>query len=141
MITSVDSCVALDLLVAGSEFGAASRDALRQCSLEGKLVVCEIVWAEVGAFFPSPEEATRSFERLRLEFSSIGPAAALHAGVTWKRYRQQGGKRERLVADFLIGSHALHHADRLLTRDRGIFRAYYPSLMLLDPAQPGARSV
>jgi predicted nucleic acid-binding protein len=135
MITAVDSSIALDLLVAGSEFGAASRDALRQCSLEGKLVVCEVVWAEVGAFFPSPEEATRSFERLHFEFSPIDPAAALHAGLTWKRYRQQAGKREHLVADFLIGSHALHHADRLLTRDRGIFRGYYPSLVLVDPAR------
>jgi predicted nucleic acid-binding protein len=137
MITAIDSSVALDLLIAGSAFGAASRDALRQCSLEGKLVVCDVVWAEVGAFFPSSEEATRCFERLQFEFDSIGPAAALHAGVTWSRYRRQGGKREHMVPDFLIGSHAVHHADRLLTRDRGVFRAYYPSLVLVDPARSG----
>ena len=134
MITAVDSCIALDFFLAGSEFGVASRAALRRCSLEGKLIVCEVVWAEVGAHFPSAEEATKSFERLNLEFSPINPAAALHAGSVWKRYRERGGKREHMVADFLIGSHAVHHADRLLTRDRGLFRTYYPSLVLVDPA-------
>jgi hypothetical protein len=135
VITAVDSCILLDFFLAGSEFGVASRAALRRCNQQGKLIVCEVVWAEVGAFFPSPEEATVSFARLNLEFSPIDPTAALHAGSVWKRYRERGGKREHMVADFLIGSHAMHHADRLLTRDRGLFRTYYPSLVLVDPAR------
>ena len=81
MITAVDSCIALDFLMAGSEFGEVSRAALRRCSLEGKLIVCEVVWAEVSANFPNPEEAAASFARLNFEFSPMDAAAALHAGV------------------------------------------------------------
>jgi hypothetical protein len=39
-----------------------------------------------------------------------------------------------VVADFLIGAHAQLHAERLLTRDRGFYRACFSGLKVLDPA-------
>jgi predicted nucleic acid-binding protein len=70
-----------------------------------------------------------------VEFSSIDQAAALAASVVWKEYRRRGGHHNRLVADFLIGAHALSQADRLLTRDRGFYRTYFPRLKILDPSR------
>lgn len=39
----------------------------------------------------------------------------------------------RVVADFLVGAPAATQADRLLTRDRGVHRAYFGGLTILDP--------
>ncbi len=49
--------------------------------------------------------------------------------------RSKGGSRQRIVSDFLIASHALNQADRLLTRDRGFYRSYFQQLPVLDSSQ------
>jgi len=54
------------------------------------------------------------------------------AGLAHAAYRKAGGKRERVLADFLIGAHALHEANRLLTRDRGFYRKYFSGLKVLE---------
>lgn len=46
--------------------------------------------------------------------------------------------RERVVADFLVGAHAMLHADRLLTRDRGFYRKHFARLEILDPSDEPA---
>lgn len=133
MITAVDSNVLIDVLGADPTFGLRSRAALSRTRAEGALVVCEIVWSEVIAAFPDPTATEAALTRLAIEFSGTGPAAASSAGAAWRTYRQAGGPRERLVPDFLVAAHALHHADRLLTRDRGFHRRAFADLDILDP--------
>jgi predicted nucleic acid-binding protein len=132
--TAVDSSVLLDVFGADPTFGPSSAAALRNCLNEGRVVACEVVWAETGASFSAPAEADTALRGLRIDFSALDAPAALAAGMAWRAYRKAGGSRERVVADFLIGAHALSHADRLLTRDRGFYRSYFGALSILDPA-------
>ena len=73
--------------------------------------------------------------RLGVEFNPVRLETAILASTVWKVYRSRGGRRERMVADFLIGAHALSQAERLLTRDRGFYRAYFSRLKVLDPTR------
>lgn len=135
MITAVDTCALLDVLGADAVFGPRSARALRSCLQEGRLIACEVVWAEAASVFPSAAQARQALDRLGVEYSPLTQDAALAAAVAWQAYRSKGGRPQRVVADFLIGAHAKLQADRLLTRDRGFFRSYFTGLAVLDPAR------
>lgn len=135
MITAVDTSVLLDIFGPDLTFGPRSKTAVRSCITEGSLVACEAVWIEVASFFPSSEDAQDAMNRLGVGFSSTELETALAASTSWKKYRDRGGRRTRVVADFLIGAHASLHANRLLTRDRGFYRAYFSSLQIFDPSK------
>jgi predicted nucleic acid-binding protein len=134
VITALDSSVLLDIFGADAKFGPLSRDAVRSCREQGGLVACDVVWAEVGAAFPAPEQARAAMDQLGVQFVPLDSAAALVSGEAWRSYRRNGGPRHRVMSDFLIGAHASAYADRLLTRDRGFFRRYFGALDVLDPS-------
>jgi predicted nucleic acid-binding protein len=138
VITAVDTSVLLDVFAADRTFGPGSAAEVRESIDQGSLIACEVVWAEVAAFFTSPQRVQEAMDRLGVAFAEISLPVALGAGAAWRRYRRRGGRRDRVVADFLIGAHAMAEADRLLTRDRGFYRTYFASLRVLDPTQQSA---
>ena len=107
---------------------------MRQSRDEGALVVCEVAWAETAAGVDTPAALRARLGLASIAFSAMNVESAERAGAGWNQYRRQGGTRVRLIADFLIGAHALGQADRLLTRDRGFYRSYFPELAIVDPA-------
>ncbi len=135
MITAVDSNVLIDVLSADPTFGPRSRSALRRARSDGALVVCDVVWSEVIGAFPDRGATEAALDRLSIAYSEIGRGASTRAGIAWRSYRRGGGPRERVIADFLVGAHALAQADRLLTRDRGFQRAAFVGLTIFDPTQ------
>ena len=134
MISAVDTNVLLDIFGADSDFGARSSRAFRSCQAGGRIIACEVVWTETASFFPSPEAAAEAMSRLGVDFEPSSSETALVASGAWKEYRQRGGRRHRVVADFLVGAHAASCAERLLTRDRGFYRTYFEGLTILDPS-------
>jgi len=132
MITAVDSSVLLDIFSADAAFGPRSRVALESCGDAGRLICCEVVWAEVSAGFPDHATVDAAMARVGVEFEAMDEWCASAAGSAWRAYRSRGGSRTTMIADFLIGAHALTRADRLLTRDRG-FLSNFAGLTILDP--------
>jgi hypothetical protein len=119
------------------------------------LVICEAVHAELAGHFGSLERLEMFLSDTRIGFLPSQASALTAAGIAWREYTlrrrdsvtcpecgthqdvkcancgRELRPRQHLVADLMIGAHALFHADRLLTRDRGFYATYFPELRLM----------
>ncbi|WP_454064721.1 type II toxin-antitoxin system VapC family toxin [Candidatus Nitrospira salsa] len=133
-MTAIDTNILINTFGADPIYGIRSKETFRSRVQRGALIACEVVLAEVIALFPTVTIAKKALTYLGVGYSLLKIDAALQAGRLWKAYRAKGGKRTRMVADFLIGAHAFHQADALLTRDRGFYRTGMSSLKIIDPS-------
>ncbi len=134
MITAIDTNILLDILVPNEDFYEISAGALEDAASEGSLVISDIVYAELCIHFATQRDCDAFLENNEIRVQALVREAHFLASRAWRIYRQQGGKRSRILADFLIGAHAQKQASRLLSRDRGFYRKLFPSLDLHDPS-------
>jgi hypothetical protein len=132
MVTAVDTSVLLDVLLNDTQHAPASMTALRQGSAEGSLILCEIALAEVAPALSS-SDLPQFLSDWNLSFVPSSQASAILAGEMFRIYLRRGGKRGRIVPDFLLAAHAQTHAQRLLARDRGYYRDYFQELLIWEP--------
>ncbi len=134
MITAIDTNILLDILLPNMDFYEGSAKALQMSGEAGSLVISDIVYAEICVHFRTRNECEEFVESLDLRVESLTRASHFLASRAYRQYRAQGGKRTRILADFLIGAHAQNQATRLLSRDRGFYRSLFPALEVCDPS-------
>ena len=132
----LDSNIVIDLAERSGAWFAWSRAAIGDAAETASLVINAIVLAETATHFASSEAQLAVVRDLGLVVLDLTPAAAFRAGRAHRVYRERGGKREAVLADFLIGAHAVALGARLLTRDARRFRGYFPELELIAPETP-----
>jgi hypothetical protein len=135
MITAVDTNILIDIINESREFTVESIAAILDSRQNGVAVICDIVYAEICAAFDSIEECDRFLTRFHIKVEPLDTASSFIASRSWINYLKSGGKRPRILADFLIAAHASNQADRLLTRDRGFFKSHFPGLSVGDPSK------
>jgi len=111
---------------------------LGEAKMAGALLISPFVFAELHAYPGATESFIRGFLSatavvvdLRLEekvWTETGRRFALYAV---RRRKSSATCPKRLLADFLIGAHALVQADRLLTLDPQRYSRDFPELQLL----------
>jgi predicted nucleic acid-binding protein len=118
MITAVDTSVLISI-AKGEAGSSAWVDLLADARKSGELIICDVVAAEYYALLLSEEKFRETLLALAISFAPASLEAAQLAGSIFKQYRGEGGPREHLIPDFLIGAHAQTEADRIAAIDRG----------------------
>lgn len=156
MTTALDTNVLSDLLSGDEAWSAAASRELQAALERGLLVVCPVVRAELATGFGDTSGVSEFLADLGAELVGFSEEALDAAGGAWRAYSRRRqthcpscGRevaptcewcrspivwRQHVLADFLIGAHALVQADALMTRDQGYYRAYFPTLKLIVPA-------
>jgi predicted nucleic acid-binding protein len=139
MITAIDTNVLFDVLAPDPQYFERSVQAIEEAAQAGSLVICDLVYAELCVHFPRQTDCDEFLEQNDIRIEPLTREASFLASRLWRTYRQEGGKRTRILTDFLVGAHAKIQASQLLTRDRGFYREIFRSLSLVDPANPSHR--
>jgi predicted nucleic acid-binding protein len=100
---------------------------------EGALVINPVIYAEFSVRYGSPEEVEYLLPEDDFRRENLPWTAAFAAGAAFRKYRQTGGGRERVLPDFLIGAHAVVRGYSILTRDPKGYRSYFPTVELITP--------
>ncbi|HLW84662.1 MAG TPA: type II toxin-antitoxin system VapC family toxin [Candidatus Sulfotelmatobacter sp.] len=138
MRTALDTNI-LSPVWSGEPSAAAIAAQLSKARAQGALVVCAPVFVELTAI-PAVNVSVQLVEKLLGEMAIIVDfdlgedvwrlAATRFAAYAIRRRQSGGGPPKRLLVDFLIASHALLKADRLMTLDTSRYGVDFPNLRL-----------
>lgn len=159
MITAVDTNILFDILIPGEPHSESSKKLLDKYLASGKLILCEVVFAELAAGFPSEQELKLFLSETGMRLVPSNEKSLHIAGTRWAEYARRSKKnqfscaecgksfivgcphckasvtrRQIVLSDFLIGAHALTQADCLLSRDLGIYKTNFRELQIVSSA-------
>jgi predicted nucleic acid-binding protein len=106
MITAIDTNVLLDILAPDPIYFAQSSLAVEASASAGSLVICDLVYSELCVNFQNRSDCDRFLEENDIQVEGLTREANFLASRLWRSYRQVGGKRTRILTDFLVGAHA-----------------------------------
>ena len=128
----VDTNVLLDIYRADAIWMPWSLKHLQQAK-PGQLALNMVVYAELAGHPAEPANLDEFLEMLGIQMLELSRPAARLAGLAFRSYRQRGGTKTGVLPDFFIGAHAQAEGYKLLTRDAGRYKTYFPKIKLICP--------
>jgi predicted nucleic acid-binding protein len=99
----------------------------------GQLAINMVVYAELAGHPAEPANLDEFLDMLDIQMLELPRSAARLAGLAFRSYRQRGGTKTGVLPDFFIGAHAQAEGYKLLTRDAGRYKTYFPKIKLICP--------
>ena len=129
----VDSNVLLDIFTDDPNWFQWSSQTLADWADRGPLCINPVIYGEVSIGFDLIEDLERLLPKDCFQYLPLPYEAAFLAGKCFVKYRGAGGLKRAPLPDFFIGAHAVIAGLPLLTRDRGRFQTYFPTLEVISP--------
>lgn len=135
----VDTTVLIDILK--DEFPEFQERVYLALKNREHLVAPVIVYAELIPQFKGDSNLLDSFlNEHKIMIEPLDMESAREASFRWMKYLKRKsrmkcpecghllGSKEHFLSDFYIGGYAVTRCDAIITRDRGIYRKYFPEL-------------
>lgn len=139
MTTAIDSNIFVAFWDPDDALNSLAQSALNGAWSRGSLAVAAPVYAELLAFPGRSEAFLDSFLRetgvsvdWELDEAVWRTAGRAFQSYAARRRRHRESGPRRILADFLIGAHALRNGYRLLTLDSGLYKTAFPRLNVVE---------
>ncbi len=132
-IILIDTCIVTDLADPESTWFEWSATTLERLDQSHTFVINPIIYAECSVGFERIEEVEALFNHLGFESKSLPKEALFLAGKAFLQYKKRKGAKTNVLPDFFIGAHAAVSGYQMITRDKGRFSTYFPSVELTMP--------
>jgi predicted nucleic acid-binding protein len=146
----IDTMVLIDVLK--DEFRPFQEMLYTALAYKELLVIPTVVFAELMPQFSGDTKLLKSFlKEHKIEIEALDLNSLVIAGERWMKYLKRKSKakcpkcgerlsiKDHFLSDFYIGGFASAGCDSILTRDRGIYKKYFPELQGYDTLLKGSR--
>lgn len=154
MTVAIDTNILLDILLPDPHYKDSSFNLLTNYMKTDRLIISEVVYSELASQFSSESLLKDFLNDTGIKLVGSSPRALWIAARAWEKYVRNrdealqcskcGRKdiykcpvchsnittRQHIISDFLIAGHALVESGKLLTRDRGFYKTYFPELVI-----------
>ena len=129
----VDSNVILDIFLDDPKWADWSVGALANASYNSTLYINQIVYTEVSIGFDKIEKLELALHQGGFQMLEIPKEALFLAGKVYLNYKRGKGTKKSPLPDFYIGAQAAVLGMDLITRDKGRYKTYFPTVRIICP--------
>ena len=129
----VDSNVILDIFLDDPKWADWSVGALANASYNSTLYINQIVYTEVSIGFDKIEELELALHQGGFQMLELPKEALFLAGKVYLNYKRGKGTKKSPLPDFYIGAQAAVLGMDLITRDKGRYKTYFPTVRIICP--------
>lgn len=129
----VDSNVWIDLIQRDPTWLTWSLKQVQALKQTDTLALNAVIYAELVPNYNNPEDLAHFIRLSSAKFHALSQTVAYEAGRAFEQYRQRGGVKTGVLADFFIGAQAATEGWTLLTRDAARYKTYFPKIKMICP--------
>jgi len=129
----LDTCVILDILDKKSHWHTWAKETFRDLTKAHDAVVNPIIFSELCAGMESPAAVQELLDKLNIGEQALNHETLFLAAKAFVKYRKRGGQKTGVLPDFYIGAQAAVCHWPLVSRDKGRYTSYFPSVTVIMP--------